>query len=503
MGISMSKSIALLLVLVLTASNITTLFPVKAEGRKIVVPYNYPTLTDAIGNATHGDTIFVKNGTYEEHSLVINKTLTLIGENISNTIIKNIDEHALVDWFGLPLNIGNTIAIQINADNVKISGFTIINSTIGITSVGNGTQIVGNAIKGLDSINGIVSTTAIVLEGNKNQVIGNIIEEASTGISVSGSYQTIAQNTIKGGRNCIYSSGQYNTIVSNIISDAYSGISVSSNSNVVHNNTVTGQTEGIEIIGSENIVVGNNASYNRVVGINIQPHWDESSDYKGDNIVCKNWIISNRDGLAINSGQNNTVYANYISGNQIGIRVIWDQSGYAFEGGIKYFEPDRNLWQTSYNNTFYNNNFVGNGQGAADWNWQGTNMWDKGGKGNYWSDYSGTDADHDGIGDTSYAVNKPYRIYDSFGDGNSRLYYPNMVNTNEVFDHYPLMSPFDIDSISIELPEWANVSEVELPAFDLAETEPFPAALAVVATGTAAATVAGAGLIVYFKKRKR
>jgi len=498
----MRKTFALLLILVLGASSIVAFLPVKAEGRKIVVPYNYPTITDAIGNATHGDTIFVKNGTYEEHSLVINKTLTLIGEDINNTIIKNIDEHALVEWLGNGLfPIGNTIAIQINADNVKVSGFTIINSTTGITSVGNGTQIVGNVIKGLDNIGGFVSTTAIVIEGDKTQVFSNIIEEAGTGISASGSYQTIAQNTIQGGRNCIYSSGKYNTIVSNIISDAYSGISVSSNSNVVHNNTVTGQTEGIEIIGSGNIVLGNNASYNRVIGINIQPHWDKSSDYKGDNIICKNWIMSNRDGLAINSGQNNTVYANYVSGNQIGIRVIWDQSGYAFEGGKKYFEPDRNLWQTSYNNTFFKNNFVGNGQGAADWSWQGTNKWDNGGEGNYWSDYNGTDADSDGIGDTSYAVNKPYRIYDSFGDGDSRLYYPNMVNTNEVFDHYPLMSPFDTDSIRIELPEWANVSEVELPDFDLAEPEPFPTELALVASGASVAIVA-VGLLVYFKKRK-
>jgi nitrous oxidase accessory protein NosD len=51
-----------------------------------------------------------------------------------------------------------------------------------------------------------------------------------------------------------------------------------------------------------------------------------------------------------------------------------------------------------------------------------TNSWDDGypSGGNYWSDYNGTDANHDGIGDTSHVL-----------DAN---------NT----DHYPLMIPYII-----------------------------------------------------------
>ncbi len=47
------------------------------------------------------------------------------------------------------------------------------------------------------------------------------------------------------------------------------------------------------------------------------------------------------------------------------------------------------------------NNFVDNALQAED---AGLNAWDDGAAGNYWSDYNGTDADGDGIGETPYAV---------------------------------------------------------------------------------------------------
>ena len=71
----------------------------------------------------------------------------------------------------------------------------------------------------------------------------------------------------------------------------------------------------------------------------------------------------------------------------------------------------------SSENVIYHNNFINNTLQAEDpW----TNQWDYNCQGNYWSDYTGADADGDGIGD------KPYYIG------------PNGV------DHYPLMAPFQL-----------------------------------------------------------
>jgi hypothetical protein len=39
-----------------------------------------------------------------------------------------------------------------------------------------------------------------------------------------------------------------------------------------------------------------------------------------------------------------------------------------------------------------------------DWTPEYPNFWDNGSEGNYWSNYNGTDANRDGIGDTPYII---------------------------------------------------------------------------------------------------
>ena len=60
---SAMKHVALVLVLVLALSCTLSLLPVKAEGRTVVVPDDYPTLTDAVANAqtTLGPIVSMQN----------------------------------------------------------------------------------------------------------------------------------------------------------------------------------------------------------------------------------------------------------------------------------------------------------------------------------------------------------------------------------------------------------------------------------------------------------
>ncbi|MCJ7559560.1 hypothetical protein MUO79_02945 [Candidatus Bathyarchaeota archaeon] len=434
-GISMRKSIVLLLVLAfLTASCIVT--PVKAESRTIVVPDDYPTIATAIAHAKEGDTIFVKKGTYEEHSLVINKTISLIGEDAHNTIIKDIDPLFISTDFP-PIN---SITVKINSDGIRISGLTLTGGALGVAGNGARNQIIDNII--------IAQYGVINLEGSNQTIVQNTIETPF-----------LAPNTTSGyGIRC---RGSYNYVAANKIAGASNeGITLGGQSsfNVVYGNTIT-NAGGVDVYGDGNIIAKNNIT-STIIGIsgNIRIHGGSN------NIVCANRITG--DGLIV-LGYNNTLYANDADG--VGI------------GGVS---------SSSADNTFYHNNFAGSAQKVKVWTGTpGPIIWDNGKEGNFWGDYTGTDANGDGIGDTPYLVGALY--YDP--DIGKEVY----VGCGE--DNYPLMAPFNISSVDLQLPDWASLPSNPSP--EPQTSEPFPTTLVAAASGASVAVV-GAGLLIYFKKRK-
>ncbi|HEC82336.1 MAG TPA: hypothetical protein ENI53_00425 [Thermoplasmatales archaeon] len=72
---------------------------------------NYTNIQSAIDNASDGDTVFVYNGTYYEN-VVIDKSITFVGENKETTIIDG-------DYLGDVVNISR--------NNISMKGFSIIN----------------------------------------------------------------------------------------------------------------------------------------------------------------------------------------------------------------------------------------------------------------------------------------------------------------------------------------------------------------------------------------
>ena len=96
----------------------------------LIVPDDYPTIQEAVNNANEGGTIFVRNGKYSEHVL-INKSLTLTGENRDGTTLNATDIDPLV---------------IVQADNVQITQLTmqgwsfqdiIINASANAVVIGN------------------------------------------------------------------------------------------------------------------------------------------------------------------------------------------------------------------------------------------------------------------------------------------------------------------------------------------------------------------------------
>ena len=105
----------------------------------------------AIENASDGDTVFVYSDTYYER-VVLNKRIKLVGDNRDVTFIDG----------------GDGPAVNITADGVNVTGFTIINSTndigIKLTGVQNCQIIRNNASNNLYGIH---------IEGGGNNTISN------------------------------------------------------------------------------------------------------------------------------------------------------------------------------------------------------------------------------------------------------------------------------------------------------------------------------------------
>jgi parallel beta-helix repeat protein len=178
---------------------------------------------------------------------------------------------------------------------------------------------------------------------------------------------------------------------------------------------------GLILLNSIDIVVENCEFDNNAGGINLfnttnsilsnctvknsYDNWGIQFQISHNNKLSNSNISDNLDyGLLIRQCDNNIIINNVFFENSIAILVA-------------------NTPIKSEDNQFYSNDFIYNTNiTAVDY---GKNeIWDDGFNGNYWSDYTGDDANNDGIGDISYPI---------AGNENTK-------------DNYPMINPINLDS---------------------------------------------------------
>ena len=353
-------ALALVLIL-LTSLCLSMSLPAKADFKTIVVPDDYPTLQDAINSAKEGDTIFIRKGTYEEplnHTLEINKTLSILGENTKNTIIKLYPAYNIT-WILTQSFYEIANAATIVANDVKLLNLTIVANPAGNVSItGDRTQLLGNNV-----------TSKISIEGSYCNVTENILRD---GLNLQGSSNKIARNHA----GTIYlNSGETNEICNNT---CYSIDLSSSHKNIISGNKLETTSYGYDAISLSSS--NNNVIYtNTVSGFNR----GLSLFFSSGNLVIANTITDADTAIKLGGSHNNTFYLNNFVDKK-----YWSDG---------YVEDDfTDPWfRYTYPNATVSSNF-----------------WDNGSLGNHWDNYNGSDINHDGIGETPYTIKIVVRYFE-------------------------------------------------------------------------------------------
>ena len=256
-----------------------------------------------------------------------------------------------------------------------------------------------------------------------NSIIENI--EIGSGIELeSSSNNNISGNSMSGGGISLSGSSNNNTLSGNNMSPGAVALVESSNNTFRGNNVTIGKgvdAIGVYLGGSNNVIDENNIT-NSWAGIQLQY-------LSHNNIISENNITNNEYGIGGGSGltvfsYNNTFSRNTIANNtEIGIHLYHAENTSLWGNIIADNKVGIMLdgMGSPSNNVLYHNNFLNNTNHVSAYEQY---IWDDGypSGGNYWNDYDGVDANHDGIGDTPYNM-----------------------------DRYPLMTPYIVPEFPISL----------------------------------------------------
>lgn len=325
----------------------------------------------AVDSAKNGDTILISPGLYKE-SVMINKEVSIKGE-----------KGAIIDGGGE----GNVILVT--ASNIALEGLTIQNS-------GSGQEDSGIYIK----------------KGNRNVIQNNILKNVQNGIYLANSNDNqLLENSIKSeqshfskrGNGIHLFKGSGHLLKGNEIESVQDGIYFDFTKGIqVVENHVSESRYGMHFMFSEGILAERNHVEKNVTGFMvmdssgidfIKNKVTDHFHFRGYGILIYetkyvhvegNEILRNSTGLSMEYGVDTLINRNQIAANQVGLE---------FKG-------------KNENNTFSENNFIGN---VVQSKISGEDMrLDDGVKGNYWDDYSSFDLSGDGVGEEAYKAGSLY-----------------------------------------------------------------------------------------------
>lgn len=208
-----------------------------------------------------------------------------------------------------------------------------------------------------------------------------------------------------------------------------------SNGCTVENCILFNNSNGINLCGSSDNKIFHNLVEGRNVGITIESSSAYPYLHPGNNLIIGNWILNHtRHGMYVGMhAHNNTVTENIFSNSARASLYIYSPTS-----GVVYgndFVSDLSLYVDAQMET------------GVDFNWS------KNGVGNFWMNYTGADADEDGIGDTPYLI----QYLSGLANASIPLY-------ESAYDDYPLMKPINWLQGDINYDTVVNIIDIAMIA---------------------------------------
>lgn len=327
-----------------------------------------------IAAAQPGATLTVPAGVYAA-PITIDRPLTLIGQDLP--VIQGD---------------GSGDVVVITAPDVTLRGFVV-------RGTGDSLDREDTGIK--------VQAPHVALEANtiEDALFGIYLEQAADGI--------IRNNTIKGMDLPISRRGDgikiwyspRTLVEGNVLRDTRDAILWYSPESVVRNNDFADGRYGLHMMQSDHHVIEDNVFRNNSVGVYVM--------YGTGFTLRRNLIAGNRGpsgyGIGLKEASDVLLAGNRIVNNRVGVysdaSPLRPETDVTYDNNlIAYNEIGLEMLPNTQANRLHDNIFLDNGEqinvaGGGDLM---RNAWSVGGRGNYWSDYAGYDADGDRVGDLPY-----------------------------------------------------------------------------------------------------
>jgi nitrous oxidase accessory protein len=375
----------LTLILVLTGLAGTQLWsetrpPSDVRGVRGTAASSAAVLQAAIDQAGAGDTILVEGPAVFHGHLTLNRSIRLVGTNAP--VLDG-------DGTGTPLTI--------TGSHVTVTGFTIRHSGRDLTAFDCGILVAAPeaGVRGCRIEN---DAFGIYVRGVSNCVVAanEIVGDARLPSARRGNgihlWKTrgnrITANVIHDKRDGIYLSYADDTLIAgNRVWDTRFGIHyMYSHRNRLLTNTLSRNAVGATLMFSRDLLVeGNVMTANRRHGL-VLKQIDTS-------LFLRNVAAGQNRGFFIQQASQNRFVGNVIATNDIGLYLSNGSEQNVFVANAFIRNTDQ-VWQPPFETE----------QGR-----RGPNQFSEHGTGNYWSDYTGSDRNGDGLGDT------PYHETDVFG----------------------------------------------------------------------------------------